>query len=139
MRKVLLTAALAVLSACASDTVDYKSATTLPPLEVPPDLTSPARDNRYAVPETARSTTLSGYQAERRDPARVTALTPVLPENDRMKIERSGNQRWLVVQEPPEKLWPLIKEFWQASGFLLKRHGDRLGRNQAQGLRRLGT
>jgi outer membrane protein assembly factor BamC len=122
MRKVLLTAALAVLSACASDTVvDYKSASTLPPLEVPPDLTSPARDNRYAVPDTGRSSaTLSGYQAERRDPARVTALTPVLPENDRMKIERSGSQRWLVVQEPPEKLWPLIKEFWQASGFLVK-------------------
>jgi outer membrane protein assembly factor BamC len=121
MQKALLTAALAVLSACASDSVDYKSAGTLPPLEVPPDLTSPARDNRYAVPDTARSSaTLSGYQAERRDPARATTLTPVLPENDRMKIERSGSQRWLVVQEPPEKLWPLIKEFWQASGFLIK-------------------
>jgi outer membrane protein assembly factor BamC len=122
MRKVLLTAALAVLSACSSDSVvDYKSAGTLPPLEVPPDLTSPARDNRYAVPDTTRSSaTLSGYQAERRDPARATALPPVLPENDRMKIERAGNQRWLVVQEPPEKLWPLIKEFWQASGFLIK-------------------
>jgi outer membrane protein assembly factor BamC len=122
MRKVLLTAALAVLSACASDSVvDYKSAGTLPPLEVPPDLTSPARDNRYAVPDTGRSSaTLSGYQAERREPARATALTAVLPENDRMTIERSGSQRWLVVQEPPEKLWPLVKEFWQAGGFLIK-------------------
>ena len=36
-----------------SDTgVDYKKAGTLPPLEVPPDLTSPARDNRYVVPES---------------------------------------------------------------------------------------
>src|SRR5918996_4688115 len=120
MHRILTTtAAMAVLSGCTlfgdSSSVDYKSAGTLPPLEVPPDLTSPARDNRYVVPDTARSSaTLSGYQAERRDPARATALTAVLPENDRMKIERSGSQRWLVVQEPPEKLWPLIKEFWQA-------------------------
>ena len=37
-----------------------------------------------------------------------------------MRIERSGSQRWLVVQEPPEKLWPLVKDFWQESGFLIK-------------------
>jgi outer membrane protein assembly factor BamC len=44
----------------------------------------------------------------------------VLPEIERMKIERAGTQRWLVVQEPPEKLWPLIKDFWQQNGFLIK-------------------
>jgi outer membrane protein assembly factor BamC len=125
-QKLVAAAALAVLSACASDSgVDYKKAGTLPPLEVPPDLTSPQRDNRYAVPETARSSaTLSGYEAERREPARAARVTPgatvVLPEVDRMKIERAGTQRWLVVQEPPEKLWPLIKDFWQENGFLIK-------------------
>ena len=69
-------AAVLSLSGCSwfssdSSSVDYKSAGTLPPLEVPPDLTSPQRDNRYAIPESARSSaTLSGYEAERRDPAR---------------------------------------------------------------------
>jgi len=91
---------------------------------VPPDLTSPARDNRYAVPDARSSTTLSGYEAERRDPAKAgtarTGSAIVLPDVERMKIERSGSQRWLVVQEPPEKLWPLIKDFWTQSGFLLK-------------------
>ena len=127
-RFFVTTAALAVLSGCTlfgdSSSVDYKSAATLPPLEVPPDLTSPQRDNRYAIPESARSSaTLSGYEAERRDPARgarVSGAPAVLPEVDRMKIERAGTQRWLVVQEPPEKLWPLIKDFWQENGFLIK-------------------
>jgi len=123
------TAAMAVLSGCSwmsGSAVDYKSAGTLPPLEVPPDLTSPQRDNRYAIPESARSSaTLSGYEAERRDPARAAPAAPsgapaVLPEVERMKIERAGTQRWLVVQEPPEKLWPLIKVFWQENGFLIK-------------------
>jgi len=120
--------AAAALSGCSwfseSPTVDYKSAGTLPPLEVPPDLTSPARDNRYAVPDNRSSTTLSGYEAERRDPAKAGTARPgsaaVLPDIERMKIERSGSQRWLVVQEPPEKLWPLVKDFWTQSGFLLK-------------------
>ena len=134
MRRVFATtAALAVLSGCSlmgdQSSVDYKSATTLPPLEVPPDLTSPSRDNRYAIPDqTPRSSaTLSGYEAERRDPTRraaaaqtATGAPAVLPESDRMRIERAGTQRWLVVQDSPERLWPLIKDFWQTSGFLIK-------------------
>jgi len=129
-RFIVATAAAAVLSACSwfnsdSSSVDYKSASKLPPLEVPPDLTSPARDNRYAVPDNARSSaTLSGYQAERRDPAKAATRSSapvVLPEVERMKIERSGSQRWLVVQDAtPEKLWPLLKDFWQENGFLIK-------------------
>jgi outer membrane protein assembly factor BamC len=124
-------AAAAVLSGCSwfsdQSSVDYRSAGKLPPLEVPPDLTTPQRDNRYAIPETARSSaTLSGYEAERRDPARgartaapAGGAAVVLPEVERMRIERAGTQRWLVVQEPPEKLWPVIKDFWQESGFLI--------------------
>jgi outer membrane protein assembly factor BamC len=130
-RLLAITAAAAVLSGCASDnsSVDYKSAGKLPPLEVPPDLTSPQRDNRYSIPESARSSaTLSGYEAERRDPARAAGRASasasgapvVLPEVERMKIERAGSQRWLVVQEPPEKLWPMVKDFWQENGFLIK-------------------
>ena len=100
--------------------VDYKSTVTLPSLEVPPDLTSLARDNRYVVPESSGKTsaTFSGYQAERRDPHNTN--TPVLPEFDKLHIERAGTQRWLVVEEPPEKLWPVVKDFWQENGFLVK-------------------
>jgi outer membrane protein assembly factor BamC len=99
--------------------VDYKSAGTLPSLEVPPDLTSPARDNRYVVPETGRSAaTLSGYQADRgRQPK--PGETGILPTVSNMRVERSGSQRWLVVNEPADKLWPLVKDFWQENGFLV--------------------
>src|SRR5207244_4013968 len=92
---------------------------SLPPLEIPPDLTSPARDNRYVVPESGTSTaTLSGYQAERREVK--PGSTSVLPQIERMRVERAGTQRWLVVEEPAEKLWPLVKDFWQENGFLIK-------------------
>jgi outer membrane protein assembly factor BamC len=101
---------------------DYKSQVkTMPTLEVPPDLTSPAKDNRFVVPETGKSSaTLSGYQAERKDQAR-SGNTQVLPQVDQMRVERAGSERWLVVSnDPPEKLWPLLKDFWQENGFLIK-------------------
>ena len=104
--------------------VDYKgqAGRTLPQsLEVPPDLTAPPRDSRYAVPETGRSSaTLSGYQAERKEQTRAPGSTAVLPVVENMRIERAGAERWLVVQEPPEKVWPQIKAFWQEAGFLIR-------------------
>jgi outer membrane protein assembly factor BamC len=125
-------AAAAVLCGCSwisdQSSVDYKSAGKLPPLEVPPDLTAPQRDNRYAIPDTTRSSqTLSDYEAGRRDPGRggrpaaaAGGAAVVLPQIERMRVERAGTERWLVVQEPPERLWPVVKDFWQESGFLIK-------------------
>ena len=99
--------------------VDYKSAGQLAPLEIPPELTSPTRDNRYVVPEGAKGpTTLSNYQAERK--AAKPGASGILPAVDNMRIERSGSQRWLVVNDTADRLWPLVKEFWQENGFLLQ-------------------
>ena len=128
-RIALGTAALAVaLAGCQTAStlleakkIDYKSAGQLPTLEIPPDLTTPARDNRYVVPDTGKSSaTLSGYQADRAQQAKTGALqTGVLPSIEKMRVERAGSQRWLVVDEPPEKLWPLVRDFWQENGFLI--------------------
>jgi len=127
-RNILAVALLLTLGACSTakgllegSKVDYKSAGELPSLEIPPDLTTPARDNRYVVPDTGKSTaTLSGYQADRQQQGKASTLkTGVLPEIEKMRVERAGNQRWLVVSEPPEKLWPLVRDFWQENGFLI--------------------
>ena len=121
-------AVAAVLGGCSATSnlleakkVDYKSQGQLPPLEIPPDLTTPVRDNRYVVPDTGKSSaTLSGYQADRALQAKVGNIqTGVLPTIENMRIERAGTQRWLVVNEPPEKLWPLVRDFWQENGFLV--------------------
>ena len=121
-------AAACVLGACSTagellegKKVDYKSAGQLPSLEIPPDLTTPARDNRYIVPDTGKgSATLSGYQADRAQQAKLGNVNAgVLPAIDRMRVERAGTQRWLAVAEPPEKLWPLLRDFWQENGFLI--------------------
>jgi outer membrane protein assembly factor BamC len=61
---------------------------------------------------------LSGYQTERAQSR--PGASAVLPEAEGVRVARDGSQRWLVVNMAPEKLWPLVKEFWQESGFLLR-------------------
>ena len=58
-----------------SKKIDYKSAAATakrPTLEVPPDLTAPTADDRYAVPDVSPKgiATYSAYSAERSNQAR---------------------------------------------------------------------
>jgi len=101
--------------------IAYKSAGKLPPLEIPPDLTAPTRDERYAVPDISPkgTATFSSYSAERSGQAQTTTGPDVLPQVDKVRVERAGNQRWLVVKESPDKLWPAVKDFWQELGFII--------------------
>ncbi|MDR3351689.1 MAG: outer membrane protein assembly factor BamC [Zoogloeaceae bacterium] len=100
--------------------VDYKSAKRAPTLEVPPDLTQITRDDRFAVPDFSSrgSATFSEYSAER-VPGASAAERSVLPEAGNIRVERSGNQRWLTVQAPADKLWDSVKDFWQELGFII--------------------
>ena len=102
--------------------VDYKSSGTKgPSLDVPPDLTQLSRDTRYVVPGTAVSA--SSYQAAQ--PAQ-TVTTAAAAVGD-VRIERAGNQRWLVVNRPADKLWTPVRDFWLESGFLLAQDQENLG------------
>ena len=116
---------VALLSGCSffseGTGIEYKSAVKLPTLDIPPDLTRPGRDDRYAIPESSSpgATTASSVEAARRTTPR-TGSTDILPDVDRVQMARAGNERWLVIPQPPEKLWPIIKEFWQDNGFILR-------------------
>lgn len=125
-RRILLALVASTLAGCSSvgsvlepAKVDYKSAGKAPSLEIPPDLTQLQRDNRYAIPETSRGTaTASGYTLQQGTRPISTAVIASSGTAD-MHIERAGNQRWLVVKQAPEVLWPQIKDFWQDFGFLI--------------------
>lgn len=101
--------------------IEYKSAGKLPALDIPPDLIQPAIDERYTIPELSSpgSTTFSTYSNERGGQS--TGTSSFLPSSiQNVHIERAGTQRWLVVPQPPEVVWPIVKEFWQELGFLIK-------------------
>jgi outer membrane protein assembly factor BamC len=121
--------ACSLLAGCSSigdlmqgERVDYKtSGAKAPSLEVPPDLTQLNRESRYVVPGTA--VTASSYQIGQVTP---TASTAVVSVGD-VRIERAGNQRWLVVNRPADKLWGPVREFWLEGGFLLSQDQENLG------------
>ena len=104
-----------------SKKVDYKSAGKLAPLEIPPDLTRPGADDRYAVPDvnTRSTATFSEYNRERAGQQRAVVSSGVLPTQDNARVEREGNQRWLVVKGRPDQIWPVVKDFWQETGFIV--------------------
>ncbi len=129
IRTVALLLNTALLAGCGwtgdllkSDKVDYKSQsqTQAPGLEVPPDLTSPTRDNRFTVPgEDSRRATVTATELAARGGAVRPGASGVLPQVRNARVERAGNQRWLVVAIKPDQLWPTIKEFWQELGFVI--------------------
>ena len=121
-----------------SKKIDYKSsavASKLPSLEIPPDLTAPTADDRYAVPDMnpKGSATFSAYNAERSGQpsaagGAVVAPTTVAPQSiDKMRVERSGTQRWLVVPGTADKVWPQVRDFWQENGFDIRSEEPAIG------------
>jgi outer membrane protein assembly factor BamC len=115
---------LGALTACSSldsvtqgDKVDYRSnSRTTSQLVVPPDLTQLSRDPRYQAPTGPVSA--NTYQATISAAAPATpVVAPTAIEN--VRIERAGNQRWLVTTMSPEQLWPQLRAFWQDRGFKL--------------------
>jgi outer membrane protein assembly factor BamC len=97
------------------NTPDYKTAGRSRPLEVPPDLTSISASDAYSVP--GGSTTYSSYSQGQ---GSVLEQERILPNPENVRMERAGAQRWLVVDAPPEKVWPVIREFWNDLGFAVR-------------------
>lgn len=118
----LIAAALA-LGGCgtwekvAGKQADYKQSRSEAPLEIPPDLSSSTIEEGLTVPGGA-PTTLSEYTAGEQGKA-APGESGVLVQPQAMHIEHYGDKRWLVVQEPAEKVWPKVRDFWLQNGFLL--------------------
>ncbi|WP_242533185.1 outer membrane protein assembly factor BamC [Niveibacterium umoris] len=111
--------------------VDYKAGAQQRsgPLDVPPDLTRPGRDDRYALEGEAAAATLSEYQAGRKPGIGAPASSgpEVLPDVAKMSIGRAGSERWLVVPLTPAQVYPKIKKFWADNGFTLVVDNPELG------------
>jgi outer membrane protein assembly factor BamC len=133
----LLSLALAACGGAKNEKIDYKSPgpnldlrSKSSPLEVPPDLVSPSRDDRYAVPEgnATGSTTYSTF-SESRQTAAVTTASPAaaLTQSTKFRLERYGNTRWLVTPISAEVLWPQLRDFWKELGFVLVKDDQSVG------------
>ncbi|MFM9878866.1 MAG: outer membrane protein assembly factor BamC [Burkholderiaceae bacterium] len=130
-RRALTLTALAcsiLLAGCSiltPDTVEYKSAGKAPSLEIPPDLTQLSRESRFGVPGSTVSA--SALQTRPASLGGATNTPVALNAAADLRIERAGNQRWLVVNRPADQLWGPVRDFWQENGFLLTLDQAKLG------------
>jgi outer membrane protein assembly factor BamC len=97
--------------------IDYKSASSAPALEIPPDLTTPTYDDRYlaSTASAAAAARAAGKPSE------------VLPGNAEAHLARAGSERWLVVKTTPEAAWNALRDFWSQNGFVVAVEQPTLG------------
>jgi outer membrane protein assembly factor BamC len=135
-RLTVLAAALGALGGCSSlstvtqgKSVDYESAKPGNQLEVPPDLTQLARQERYVIPGQSANSAVSAVAYDRGAKAaeQIAHTNTVLPEYPGMHIAQAGSQRWLVVDATPDQLWEKVKTFWQENGFYLTQADSNTG------------
>ncbi|MBH1978325.1 MULTISPECIES: outer membrane protein assembly factor BamC [unclassified Simplicispira] len=118
-----LTIALSACSVLEGEKIDYKSASKGSSLEVPPDLTQLSRETRYAVPGgVVSANALQAGQA-----TQPSGPQTALAQMGDVRIERNGDQRWLVINRPADKLWEPVREFWLENGFTLALDQSKLG------------
>lgn len=113
--------ALATLGACATANTDPLRYESQAPrraatLDRPPDVTQLSRGDAYVVQRGGVS--VSGRRAAVTDAPRTPTTAPTSAGDVRLEV--AGTQRWLVVGRTPEQLWAPLRDFWQASGFLLE-------------------
>jgi outer membrane protein assembly factor BamC len=128
LRLGVLALGVLMLAACGSTTQssrqsEYASgAVRIPNLEVPPDLTQLARESRF-VPQggvvSASAATAARVPGAGSAPTAAAPAAVALQSLGELRVERQGQQRWLVAPLPPEQLWPRLRSFWETSGFTL--------------------
>ncbi|MDH3672151.1 MAG: outer membrane protein assembly factor BamC [Gammaproteobacteria bacterium] len=116
---------IALASGCSSKDrkkIDYDSARTLPPLEIPPGLgTLPPSSSVQSG-----SATYSEFETkqQRRGKEQFAGL---LPTFDNVKLERAGTHKWLVVKAEAEKLWPQMRDFIDSVGLTVAKERPEAG------------
>ncbi|GAA5093886.1 outer membrane protein assembly factor BamC [Wohlfahrtiimonas larvae] len=110
-------AGLIVLSGCSTNSIqpkgrlDYLQASSVNPLELPPDLVGRGGN----VDSNNRTTQmLSDYQKQANN--RNNMSNRVLVSSDAVRIERSGDTRWIATTLPAEYVWSRSVQLFQEVG-----------------------
>jgi outer membrane protein assembly factor BamC len=111
----LLTVVALLLAGCESigpvgKRIDYKSTSAAPPLELPPELSQPRYDDRFAVSTASGLAAANATRPNRND---------LLPSNPDARIARAGNERWIVAKATPEQAWSVVRQYWTDTGFVV--------------------
>jgi outer membrane protein assembly factor BamC len=96
---------------------DYVSSSKAKRLEIPPDLSEIDSSEAYSTPGEAKSyKKFLDKQNQNIDNASKNQKK-LVKNPDGIRLVKSGNLRWLVIDKDPDLVWPYVKEFWEDLGF----------------------
>ena len=101
---------------------DYVNSSKAEKLQLPPDLSEYETSDTYNVPGAATSYT--DFENQRN---RTIEKVELLKDPEGIKLVKSGNFRWLIVNKSPDKIWPHLEDFWYEQGFNMKKTNRKLG------------
>ena len=105
------------------NTQEYRRAETMPPLDVPPDL-STSRINDRIAGDQANSATYSEYEEAETNPlATLYGVDTVTKPS----LSGEGETRHLIVPGDYSVVWERIDEFWVQAGISIKRQNQSIG------------
>lgn len=102
---------------------DYQKAKSLPDLEVPPELSTDAIQDRMAIPEGGQAARYSTYQERRADRKRAEELE----QTQTSAIRLLENEHVLAAEGAPVQVWPKLRAFWESEGYQLELDDVELG------------
>ena len=103
--------------------IDYRSGQKTTPLVVPPDLTQLSKETRYAVVNGS----VSASNAQAAPDVSKSAVELGSAVSTGIRMDRQGNQRWLVINQPSDAVWNTLRKFWVTNGFVLATDNKALG------------
>lgn len=139
--KLLLTSiALSLLAGCSAmpeldgmlpdRKVEYKKSRSAEKnLEVPPDLSSSTISDDLVIPGSmgSGSATYSDFANRGATTASSGITGSVIPQLEDIKVQRNGDQRWLVIKASPDDVWNRVIDFWQENGILMAEQDPSIG------------
>ncbi len=138
-----LLAVIASLAGCSAlhqllpeRTPEYQNGKVARPLEVPPGLSAPPTDASMKIPGAASTRPPRPAAAGVSGSAGVPGVAPGGPRTGvaqvatpirGIRVVRDGTERWLVIDAPPARIWPKVREVWLKNGFLIRQENPRAG------------
>ncbi|MDQ7072891.1 MAG: hypothetical protein Q9N32_04550 [Gammaproteobacteria bacterium] len=101
----------------------YRKAETMPPLDVPPDLSTDRINDEIAGNQTGAATYLEFEEAATNPLASKYNIAPEVKPS----LAGEGTKRHLVIPGAREVTWQRLLDFWENKGIAIKRKDLRIG------------
>ncbi len=92
---------------------DYLKSDTIPPMKVPENMQTGAVEQLYVIPGTKveeQEFAEESYEVPRPQPLAANQAT------EQVKIQRLGQNRWILINKPPSEAWPRVRNFLSRTG-----------------------